>query len=124
VTATVELFIDEYGRRFTERDVEAVTDLALWPFLAIQRGERIHLPDREALRDHYASEIKAYQLTGAVTWTPVEIEHRELGAHSVYVSVRWNVGYAHGDLLRDTCTSYQFFATQDGWRMLSYTNHF
>jgi len=27
-------------------------------------------------------------------------------------------------VVRDTWTSYQLLATPDGWRLLSYTNHF
>jgi hypothetical protein len=53
MSATVGSFFHEYARRYTERDVEGVTDLCLWPFLAIRKGEAIHLPDRDAVQDHF-----------------------------------------------------------------------
>jgi len=125
VTATVDSFFDEYARRYTERDVEGVTDLCLWPFLAIRRGEAIHLPDREAVRDHFASAIAAYRVAaGAGTWTPVEIDARQLGEHAVFATVHWNALDAEGRVVRDTLTSFQLLATPDGWRFISYTNHF
>ena len=46
--ATVDSFFHEYARRYTERDVDGVTDLCLWPFLAIRKEEAIHLPERGA----------------------------------------------------------------------------
>ena len=125
MTATVDSFFDEYARRYTDRDVEGVTDLCLWPFLAIRRGEAIHLPDREAVRDHFASAIAAYRVAaGAGTWTPVEIDARQLGEHAVFATVRWNALDSEGNVLRDTRTTYHLLSTSDGWRLLSYTNHF
>jgi hypothetical protein len=124
VTATVQAFFDEYARRYSERDVEGVTELCLWPFLAIRRGEVIHLPDRDAVRDHFASAINAYRFAGAGTWTPVEIDAHELGEHAVFATVRWNALDSEGNVLRDTRTSYQLLSTPGGWRFLSYTNHF
>ncbi len=118
-------FFDEYIRRYSERDVEGVTNLCLWPFLAIRDGEAIHLPDRDAVRDHFAKAIIAYRVTsGALTWTPIEIEARQLGEHSVFATVHWNAVDGDGQVRRDTWTSYQLLATPDGWRFLSYTNHF
>ena len=123
--ATVASFFDEYARRYTERDVEGVTNLCLWPFLAIRRGEAIHMPDRDAVRDHFASAIAAYRLAAeAVKWTPVHIDTRQLGEHSVFATVHWNALDADGRVVRDTSTSYQLLVTPDGWRFLSYTNHF
>jgi hypothetical protein len=124
VTATVDSFFEEYTRRYSDRDVEGVTDLCVLPFLAVRRGEAIHMPDRDTMRDHFASAITAYKFTGVVTWTPVEIDVRHLGEHSVFATVHWNGVDADGQLLRDTWTSYQLLATPDGWRFLSYTNHF
>ena len=65
VTPSVVSIFDEYARRYTERDVEGVTNLCLWPFLAIRRGEAIHMPDRDAVRDHFAIAIIAYRLPAA-----------------------------------------------------------
>jgi hypothetical protein len=54
MTATVESFIQEHARRYSDHDPEAVTELCLHPFLAIRGGRPIHLPDRDAVRDHFA----------------------------------------------------------------------
>jgi hypothetical protein len=125
MSATVDSFFDEYARRYSERDVDGVTNLCLWPFLAIRRGKAIHMRDRDAVRDHFASAIAAYRFAaGAGKWTPVEIDHRHLGEHSVFATVHWNALDADGQVVRDTWTSYQLLATPDGWRFLSYTNHF
>ena len=125
VTATVDSFLDEYTHRYTERDIEGVTNLCLWPFLAIRRGEAIHLPDRDSVRDHFAGAIEAYRLAAGVgKWARVELETCQLGEHSVFATAHWNAFDADGSVVRDTWTSYQLLATPDGWRMLSYTNHF
>ncbi len=117
--------LEEYTRRYSARDVEGVTDLCLWPFLAIRRGEAIHMPDRAAVRDHFAEAITAYRITtGVVEWTPVEIDARSLGEHSVFATLHWNALDADGAVVRDTRTSYHLLETPDGWRFLSYTNHF
>ena len=39
-------------------------------------------------------------------------------------TVHWNALDVDGQVVRDTWTSYQLLATPDGWRFLSYTNHF
>jgi len=122
MSATVDSFFDEYARRYTEGDVEGVTSLCLWPFLAVRRGDSIHMPDRDAVWDHFASAIAAYRLAAeAGKWTPLEIDTRQLGEHSVFATVHWNALDADGQVVRDTCTSYQLLATPDGWRFLSYT---
>ena len=77
--------------------MEGVTDLCLWPFLAIRRGEAIHLPDRDAVRDHFASAIEAYRFAAGIEkWTPLEIDARQLGEHSVFATVHWNALDADG----------------------------
>ena len=124
MTASALSTFDEYTRRYSDRDVEGVTNLCLWPFVAIRRGQAIHMPDRDAVRNHFASAIISYRVTGVVSWNPVEIDARQLGEHSVFATVHWNAIDAEAQVLRDTWTSYQLLATPDGWRFLSYTNHF
>jgi hypothetical protein len=125
VTATVDSLLDEYARRYTARDMEGVTNLCLWPFLAIRRGEAIHLPNRDAVRDHFASAIEAYRFAaGTGKWTPVAIDARQLGEHSVFATVHWNALDTEEQVVRDTWTSYQLLSTPEGWRFISYTNHF
>ena len=80
------------------------------------------MPDRNAVWDHFASAIAAYRLAAdAEKWTPLEIDTRQLGEHSVFATVHWNALDADGQVVRDTWTSYQLLATPDGWRFLSYT---
>ncbi len=68
--------------------MDGVTNLCVWPFVAIRKGEAIHLLDREAVRDHFATTIAAYRIAaGAGKWTPVEIDARQLGEHSLSVTV-------------------------------------
>jgi hypothetical protein len=125
MSATVDSFFDEYARCYTEGDVEGATSLCLWPLLAVRRGEAIHMSDRDAVWDHFAAAIAAYRLAAdAEKWTPVEIDTRQLGEHSVFATVHWNALDADGQVVRNTWTSYQSLATPDGWRFLSYTNHF
>jgi SnoaL-like domain len=124
VPVAVPEFMDEYIRRYSERDVEGVMELCLAPFLAIREGVPIYMPDRDAVRDHFAAMIDAYRGGGVATWKRVEIDVRELGEHAVFATVRWNALDADGQVLRDTRTTYHLLATPDGWRFLSYTNHF
>jgi hypothetical protein len=123
--ATVNSFFDEYARRYTEGDVKGVVSLCHWPFLAVRKGEAIHMPDRGAVWTHFTSAIDAYRRAAkAEKWTPREIDTRQLGEHSVFATVHWNALDADGQVVRDTWTSYQLLDTPDGWRFLSYTNHF
>jgi hypothetical protein len=125
VAASILSTFEEYTRLYSARDVEDVTNLCLWPFLAIRKGEAIHMPDRAAVRDHFANVMIAYRVTtGVMGWTPIEIDVRQLGEHSVFATLHWNAFDANGDVVRDTRTSYQLLATPDGWRFISYTNHF
>ena len=116
--------MDEYIRRYSERDVEGVTELCLVPFLAIREGLPIHMSDCDAVRDHFAAMIDAYRGTGVATWKRIEIDVRELGEHAVFATVRWNALDSEGNVLRDTRTTYHLLSTPAGWRFLSYTNHF
>lgn len=125
MSATVDSFFHEYARRYTERDVEGLADLCLLPFVAIRKGEAIHMPDRNAVRDHFASAMNAYRFaSGAGEWRPVEIDERRLGDDSVFATVHWHALDADGQVVRDSWTSYQLLAVPDGWRFVSYTNHF
>ena len=124
VQATVDAFMDEYIRRYSERDVDGVTELCVAPFLAIREGVPIHMPDPDAVRDHFAAMIDAYRGGGVAVWRRVESDTHELGPHAVFTTVRWNALDAQGEVLRDTRTTYHLLSTPDGWRFLSYTNHF
>ena len=116
--------MDEYIRRYSARDVEGVTEFCHAPFLAIREGVPIHMADREAVSDHFGAMIDAYRGGGVATWRRIESDTRELGEDSVFTTVRWNALAGDGNVLRDTRTTYHLLATPDGWRLLSYTNHF
>jgi hypothetical protein len=124
MTATVESCIQEYARRYSEHDSEAVTELCHYPFLAIRSGAPIYLPDRDAVRDHFATIMNTYRGGGAATWSPVAIDTRRLGEYAAFATVRWNALGADGNVVRDTETTYHLLADPAGWRFLSYTNHF
>jgi len=105
--------------------VRAVTNLCHVPFLAVRRGEAIHMPDSGAVWDHFAAAIDAYRrASGVETWSRLETDTRQLGEHSVFASVHWNALDANEKVVRDTWTSYQLLDTPAGWQLLSYTNHF
>lgn len=120
----VDAFMDDYIGRYSERDVDGVSDVCLVPFLAIREGVAIRMADRDAVRDHFGAMIDAYRGGGAATWRRIESHTRELGKHSVFTTVRWNALDAEGNVRRDTRTTYHLLATPAGWRLLSYTNHF
>jgi hypothetical protein len=125
VSATVEAFLDEYIRHYEAGDVRAVVNLCHVPFLAVRRGEAIHMSESSAVWDHFASAIDAYRrAAGVKTWKRLETDSRQLGEYSVLASVHWNALDAKGKLVRDTWTSYQLLAAPEGWQLLSYTNHF
>jgi hypothetical protein len=124
MAAAVDSLIHEYARRYVARDVEAVTDLCLCPFLAIREGVAIHLIDRAAVHDHFTRIIAAYRDAGYASFAPVAIDTRQLGEPAAFTTVRWHALDADGNVARDTLTTYHALATPAGWRFLSYTNHF
>jgi hypothetical protein len=56
----------------------------------IREGIAIHLPDRTAVREHFAAMTSAYRGKGATVWLPVEIEPHELGDYANFATVRGN----------------------------------
>ena len=124
MTATVDSLMSEYTSRYIAHDAEGVTELCLGPFLAIREGVPIHLADRRAVRDHFATIIGAYRDAGYASFSPVAIDTRQLGERAAFTTVRWHALDSDGNIARDTLTTYHLFATPAGWRFLSYTNHF
>ncbi len=117
--------LDLYARHYSDGDLKGIVGLCLTPFLAVRKGEVIVLHDEGEVLTHFASAIDAYRrATGARSWTRREIKTEELGAYSVFATVNWNAVDEGGQVVRDTWTSYQLVTTPDGWRLLSYTNHF
>jgi hypothetical protein len=123
MAAAIDSLIHEYARRYNAREVDGVTELCLWPFVAIREGAAIHLADRDAVRDHFTAMIDAYRDAGYASFAAVAIDTRQRGERAAFATVRWHALDA-GEVARDTQTTYHLLATPDGWRILSYTNHF
>jgi hypothetical protein len=121
---TVDALIHTYTRRYVARDVEGVTELCIVPFLAIRKGAAIHLPDRDAVREHFAGAIESYRTAGYAAFSAAASDTRELGENAAFTTVHWHAIDANGRVVRDTLTTYHVLATPGGWRFLSYTNHF
>lgn len=124
MSGAAESLIDEYARRYSARDVAGVTELCVWPFVAIRGGVAIHLADREAVHDHFMAMIDAYRNAGYAGFTAVTVDTHPLGERSAFATVRWHALDTAGNVARDTRTTYHLLATPVGWRFLSYTNHF
>jgi len=102
MTKAIDALIHDYAGRYSARDLEGVTDLCLWPFLAIREGATIHLPDRAAVRDHFMAMIDAYRDAGYTSFAPVAIDTRELGERAAFATVRWHALDRDGNVARDT----------------------
>ena len=124
MTVAIDSLIHEYARRYSAREVDGVTELCLWPFVATREGAAIHLADRDAVRDHFTTMIDAYRDAGYASFAAVAIDTRQLGGRAAFATVRWHALDTDGEVARDTQTTYHLLATPDGWRILSYTNHF
>ena len=122
---TIETLFDLYATRYSDGDLQGVAGLCVVPFIAVRRGEVMLMPDSGAVLSHFAAAIDAYRRSShARTWTPQTIDVRQLGEFSAFATVHWNALDPDGTVVRDTWTSYQLLAASDGWRLLSYTNHF
>jgi len=83
MSATVDSFFDEYIERYTERDVRGVTNLCHSPFVAVRRGEAIHMPDSGAVGDHFAAAIGTYRrVVGVETWKRLETDGWRILSHT------------------------------------------
>lgn len=116
-------FFAAYAERYMAADVDAISAVYEAPLLAVREGRAIHLPDRAAVREHLAELMAAYAAAGAARADIAKLDVQHLGASSAIATVRWEVRDAAGALLRDFRSSYQLLSTEDGWRILSYTNH-
>jgi hypothetical protein len=124
LSVEVEALIREYTRRYVGQDIDGVVELCLVPFLAIREGRPIHMADRGAVHDHFETVIAAYQAAGYASFSAVEIDTTPLGDQAAFTTVRWNALGADGAVARDSRTTYHVLRTDDGWRFVSYTNHF
>lgn len=116
-------FFTQYAERYMASDVEAISALYEAPLLAVRGGRPIHLSDREAVREHLAGLMTAYQSAGAARADIAEIDVMLLGKSGAMVTVRWHVVDEAGLILRDFRTTYHLLRTNGAWRILSYANH-
>ena len=122
---SVDEFFELYAACYSDGDLQGIASLCLTPFVAVRKGEVMVMPDRGEVLSHFAGAIDAYRRAShARKWSPSEIETKALGEHSAFATVHWNALDDEGNVVRDTSTSYQLIRTPDGWRLLSYTNHF
>jgi len=125
MAAEIEALLDLYIARYGEGNLQGVVDLCLTPFFSVRKGELIVMPDRGAVLSHFAAAIDAYRRSAHVqTWAAREMNTLQLGEYSAFVSVHWNALDSDEQVVRNTWTSYQLLATSEGWRIMSYTNHF
>jgi ketosteroid isomerase-like protein len=122
--ADIEALVEEYTRRYVAGDVDGVTEMCLAPFLAIREGRPIHMAEKDAVHHHFGQVIAGYQAAGFASFAPVELDVHPMGESSAFVTVRWHAFDSAGTVVRDSRTTYHVLKTDDGWRFISYTNHF
>jgi len=124
--ASVDSFFDDYARLYTAGDVKGVTNLWSLPVRCnpARRGRSTCLTAAPCGITSLRPSLHIAARRTLRTWKPVEIDSRHLGEHSVFATVPGMRLDADGQVIRDTWSSYQLLATSDGWRLLSYTNHF
>jgi hypothetical protein len=123
VARTAEEVLDEYGRRYLDRDTAGVVALCEVPFLAVRNGETFHLRDVQAVRDHFQAQIDGYDAAGGTAFERVSLDLRRLGEQSCFATVCWHVLGPDHELVKERITTYHLVASDGNWRILSYTNH-
>lgn len=125
VQGSVESLLDLYAQYYSEGDLKGIASLCLTPFTAVRKGRVIVLSNEGEVVTHFAATLDAYRRAArARLWQRREASTLELGSYSAFVTVNWHALDPDGEVVRDTWTSYQLLTTPDGWRFLSYTNHF
>lgn len=115
--------LDEYGRRYLDGDTAGVVALCEVPFLAVRDGNTFHLPDAQAVRDHFQAHIDAYHAAGGTAIERVSLDLQRLGERSCIATVCWHVLGRDRELVKERITTYHLVASDGDWRILSYTNH-
>ena len=89
MSGALDSFFADYARRYTEGDVEGVTSLCLWPFVAVRRGAAIHMPDHGAVWDHFASSIAAYRRAADALVTKLLFSAKQAARPRPHQSSEW-----------------------------------
>lgn len=116
-------FFTRYADRYMASDVDWVSGVYEAPLLAVREGRAIHVADSTAVREHLSELMKAYRSAGAARADIAELDLMPLGKSSTMATVRWHVADEAGTLIRDFRTTYHLLRVDEGWRILSYTNH-
>ena len=116
-------FFARYAERYMASDVDAVGAMYDAPMVAVREGRAMHLPDANAVREHLVGLMAAYAQSGATRADVAQIDPVPLGRSSAMVTVDWHVRDAAGCILKDFRTTYHILRRDEGWRILSYTNH-
>jgi hypothetical protein len=119
----LDSFFAHYSDRYMASDVDAISALYEAPLLAVRDGRAIHLGDSVAVREHLAQVMAAYAQSGAARADIAGLDNVPLGRSSAFATVHWHVRDASGGLVKDFRTTYHLLRADDGWRILSYTNH-
>jgi hypothetical protein len=123
VARTAEEVLDEYGRRYLDGDTAGVVALCEVPFLAVRDGDTFHLPDAQAVLDHFQAHIDAYHAAGGTAIERVSLDLQRLGERSCIATVCWHVLGRDHEVVKERITTYHLVASDGNWRILSYTNH-
>jgi len=115
--------LDEYGRRYLDGDTAGVVALCEVPFLAVRNGDTFHMPDAQAVFDHFQAHIDAYHEAGGAAIERVSLDLQRLGERSCIATVCWHVLGRDRELVKERITTYHLVASDGNWRILSYTNH-
>lgn len=119
----LDTFFAHYSERYMASDADAVSAMYEAPLLAVREGRAIHCADRQAVREHLGEVMAAYARSGAARADVAALDVLPLGSSSMLATVNWHVVDGGGRLLKDFRTTYQLLRTDDGWRILTYTNH-
>jgi len=120
----LDAFFAWYRERYMASDVDAISGVYEAPLLAVRDGVAIHLADREAVRAHLAELMAAYVASGAARAEVASLQVTPLGTPGALATANWHVSDPADRLVKDFHTTYQLLRDgDDGWRILSYTNH-
>ncbi len=113
-----------YIRWYAEGDVDGAAEVCVVPFVVVRDGVEIRLPDHDAMREHLAAVMEGFRTSGVARWERIETDLNELGDRTIFATVRWHGLDAEDELVREISTTYHIDRRPDGFRFVSYTNHF
>ena len=123
---SVDEFFELYAACYSDGDLQGIASLCLTPFVAVRKGEVMVMPDRGEVLEPFRRRDR--RVPSGVAREKIGRLARSRPRHSVSTPhSQRSTGMRSttaGNVVRDTSTSYQLIRTPDGWRLLSYTNHF